>query len=120
MRILKNRHVSRLARRHGIPNADLRSVIERAESGLVDAQIGKFLIKQRLARGGGGKSGGFRAIAFYRYGDLAVLLYLFAKKDRDNLSAVELETYRDAARTIAALSAEDIDLIVARGTWIVI
>ncbi len=117
MRILKNRHVDRLARRHAVSDAALRSAVERAERGLIDAQLGKFLIKQRVSRAKAGKSGGFRTIAFFRAGDLAVLLYLFAKNERENLTAAELDIYREAARTIGAMSRSDVDRVIADGKW---
>jgi hypothetical protein len=94
MRIFKTRWLVRFARREGILDASLRQAIERAEAGLVDADLGGGLIKQRVARKGKGKSGGYRMLVAYRVGDRAVFLYGFAKSDRDNISASELSTAR--------------------------
>ncbi|MCR4282727.1 MAG: type II toxin-antitoxin system RelE/ParE family toxin [Bauldia sp.] len=77
---------------------------ERAAAGLIDANLGKFLIKQRVPRLKGGKSGGFRAILFYRAEDMAVILYLFAKNERENLTAQELNIYRDVAQSIGRMT----------------
>jgi hypothetical protein len=41
---------------------------------LVDARLGGFLIKKRVAGFGRGKSGGYRTIVAYRQGDRVVFL----------------------------------------------
>ena len=43
----------------------------RARSGWVDADLGGGVIKQRIARKGGGRSSGFRTIVLFRRGELA-------------------------------------------------
>jgi len=97
MRIFKTRWLVRFARREGIPDSSLREAIARAEKGLIDADLGGGLIKQRVARSGKGKSGGFRLLVAYRMGDRAIFVYGFAKSDRDNISPDELETWRTVA-----------------------
>jgi hypothetical protein len=57
----------------------LLEAIARAERGLIDADLGGGLIKQRVARQGQGRSGGYRMILAYRMKDRAVFLYAFAK-----------------------------------------
>ena len=52
--------------------------------------LGGGLWKLRVARKGGGKSGGYRVLHFYRADDLPLfLLTLFAKNERANISAAE-------------------------------
>ncbi len=68
--------------------------VRRAGQGLIDADLGGGVIKQRIAREGGGRSGGFRAIALFHRGALAFFVYGFAKSARDNLRRDELATYR--------------------------
>jgi hypothetical protein len=63
----------------------LCEAVERAESGLIDANLGGGLIKQRVARLGQGRSGGYRAVVAYRRLGRAVFLYGFAKNERDNI-----------------------------------
>jgi len=48
--------------------------VERAERGIIDADLGSSLIKQRVARRGQGRSGGYRMIVIYRVKDRAVFL----------------------------------------------
>jgi hypothetical protein len=94
MLIFRTKAVARFTRQEGIDDARLKEAIERAESGLIDADLGGGLIKQRVARPGKGKSGGFRMIVAYKAQDRAVFLYGFAKNDRDNISQDQLQTLR--------------------------
>ena len=54
MQVLKTRWFARFARQEKIADAGLREAIERAERGLVDADLGGGLIKQRVAGEGRG------------------------------------------------------------------
>ncbi|MCW5700805.1 MAG: type II toxin-antitoxin system RelE/ParE family toxin, partial [Rhodospirillales bacterium] len=65
MRVFKTKPFARFADREGIADAELREAILRAEDGLIDADLGGGVIKQRIARKGQGKSGGFRSIVLY-------------------------------------------------------
>ena len=59
MRIFETKWFARFARKEKIEAVRLREAIERAEQGGIDAELGGNLIKQRVAREGGGRSGGF-------------------------------------------------------------
>lgn len=97
MRIFKTKWLARFARREGIADKSLREAIERAESGLIDADLGGGLIKQRVARKGQGRSGGYRMIVGYRMRDRAVFLFGFAKNERENVEDNELLSLREVA-----------------------
>ena len=62
MNIYLTKWMARYIRREKIAPADLVEAIERAERGLIDADLGRGLIKQRIARKGKGRSGGYRTI----------------------------------------------------------
>src|SRR3546814_18742904 len=53
-RILKNGWFERFARKERLTDSGLRDAVQRAESGLVDADLGGGVIKQRVARPGKG------------------------------------------------------------------
>jgi hypothetical protein len=89
--------MARFVRRERIDDADLIEAIERAERGIIDADLGGGLIKQRVARAGQGRSGGFRMIVAYRVRDRAFFLYGFATNDRDNIDDDELQIMRGVA-----------------------
>ncbi|HEY1433398.1 MAG TPA: type II toxin-antitoxin system RelE/ParE family toxin [Stellaceae bacterium] len=65
--------------------------------GLINADLGGGVIKQRIARQGGGKSGGFRALILLRVGERAFFVHGFAKSDRDNIRDDELVTLKRLA-----------------------
>ena len=85
---------------------------------MIDADLGGGVIKQRIARKGGGRSGGFRTIVLFRRGALAFFVYGFAKSDRENLRRDELMTYRMLADEYLSLIAADIEAARATGTII--
>ncbi len=97
MRIFKTKWFARYARRERIGDDSLREAIERAERGLVDGGLGGGVIKQRAARKGQGRSGGYRMLIAYRRGNRAVFLYGFAKSERENIDDDELASLQDIA-----------------------
>jgi hypothetical protein len=115
VRIYKNIWFAKFSRKEGLDDSMLRNAVERAESGLIDAQLGNGLIKQRVARTGGGKSGGYRTLIFFREGDRAVFVFGFAKSSQANLDADELAAFRKAAKIVLGLSQVQIDAEVAAG-----
>ena len=61
------------------------------------------MIKQRIARKGGGWSGGLRTIVLFRRGERTFLVNGFAKSGRENLRRDELEAFRGLADEYLAL-----------------
>ena len=103
LRTFKTKPFARFADREGISDEALCDAVRRAERGLVDADLGGGVIKQRIARKGGGRSGGFRTIVLFRRGKLAFFVYGFAESGRENLRRNELETFRLLADEYLAL-----------------
>jgi len=110
-RIYKNRWFAKYASREGISDAALIAAVDQANSGLIDADLGAGLIKQRIARDGGGKSGGYRTLVFFRYEERAG----FAKSSKANLNADEMRTYKLAAKIVLALTQAQVDTEVGEG-----
>jgi hypothetical protein len=94
MRIFKTRAFARFTERQAISDESLVAAIETAKRGLVDADLGGGLIKQRVARPGQGKRGGFRMLIGFR-SDRAIFLFGFAKNERDNIDNKQLTTLRE-------------------------
>lgn len=67
-RIYKLQGFARFQRKERISDATLRKTIGSVEAGLVDADLGGGLVKQRLARAGQGKSGSYRTLIAFRRG----------------------------------------------------
>jgi hypothetical protein len=104
----KTKWLARFARREGIADKSLSEAIERAERGMIDADLGGGLIKQRVARQGQGRSGGYRMIVAYRTKGRAVFLLGFAKSERENISSDELLFLRKLAENWLAADAQKI------------
>lgn len=115
MRIYKTKWVARFVRRERINDSGLNEAIARAESGIIDADLGGGLIKQRVARPGQGRSGGFRMIVAYRTEDRAFFLYGFAKNERENIDDSELQTLRDIGNELLAQGDSALDEAVRNG-----
>lgn len=104
MRFFKNAWFERFARKQSISDKALMEAITRAERGLIDADLGGGVIKQRVARPGQGKSGGFRTIILYRTADRAFFVYGFSKNDRDNIDDDEEVAFKKAAGYVLEIS----------------
>ena len=80
MRVFKSKHFARFAAQEGIQDEVLCDAVKRADGGLVDADLGGGVIKQRLAREGRGRSGGYRSIILFRTANRAFFcIRLFEK-----------------------------------------
>lgn len=112
MRLYKLKAFARFQRRERIADKALGKAVKSAEDGLVDADLGGGLIKQRIARPGQGKSGGFRTIIAYRRGDRAVFLYGFAKSERKNLDDDELAYWQRVGRAYLGLDDESMEAAI--------
>ena len=84
---------------------------------MIDADLGGGVIKQRVARDGGGRSGGFRTIILFRLGRRAVFAFGFAKNDQANLSARNLSDLRKLGSTLLAATEDEIDRAIATGRY---
>lgn len=81
----------RRAKAIGMTEADRADVVDTlAANPEAGVSLGGGLRKVRIARKGGGKSGGFRVLHFYREEGLPLfLLTAFAKNDRTNITPKE-------------------------------
>jgi hypothetical protein len=118
LRIFKNGWFQRFARKQDISDQILREAVLRAGAGQVDADLEGGVIKQRVARAGSGRSGGYRTIIPFRAGDRTVFVFGFAKKDRANIDADELAAFRRAAREVLALGKTQLDELIRIGRFV--
>ena len=114
LRTFKTKPFARFADREGLEDAALRDAVRRAGRGSIDADLGGGVIKQRIARGGQGRSGGFRAIVLFRRGARAFFVYGFAKSDRENLRRDELKAFRLLAGEMLELNEASYDVHLRR------
>ena len=117
MDVFKTKDFARFVRRERISDAALCVAVGRAERGLVDADLGGGLIKQRVPRKGQGRSGGYRTLIAYRQAERAVFLHGFAKSAQDNISSQDEAALRAAARNLLDLDTRTVEVLVEAGSW---
>ena len=115
MRIFLTKWFARFARRERVSTSDLIRLLRRAESGIVDAELGGGLLKLRLPRVGRGRCGGYRVLVVFRAGDLAFCIYGYAKSEKPDLAPNEVLEYKKAAVDFLALSEEIIVQLLTDG-----
>jgi hypothetical protein len=116
VRIFKNKSFMRFADKADISDDSLCDAIRDAERGLIAADLGGGVIKQRIARIGQGKSGGFRTLIVFRAGALAFFVHGFAKNEKDNIPKDELVALRKLASELLAFDDTAIARVVRFGT----
>ena len=110
MRIFRNQWITKFAKKHKISDSELIEAVERAD-------LGGGVIKQRIARQGQGRSGGYRSLIFFRRGERAFFMTAFAKNDRENITNKELAELKKAATIILAMTETDIEQAKSNGTF---
>jgi hypothetical protein len=114
LRVFATRVFARFARKERLDDKQLYEAVVRAERGSIDAELGGGLIKQRVARPGGGRSGGYRTIIAYRASQCSVFLYGFAKNQRENINDRELDDLKKLAKHILSYSDAQIAAALAQ------
>jgi len=108
----------RFAKKAGLDDSTLSKSIQDAARGLVAADLGGGGVKQRIARPGQGKSGGFRTLIVFRAGARAFFVHGFAKNEKDNIGTNELIAIKKLASELLAYDDRAIARAVASGTLI--
>jgi hypothetical protein len=116
VRIFQNKAFMRFAKKAGIGDVALCEAIRDAERGLIAADLGGGVIKQRIARPGRGKSGGFRTLIVFRAGARAFFVHGFAKNEKDNIGQDELSALKKLANALLAYDDKAIARVIASGT----
>jgi hypothetical protein len=117
LRVFKNAWFERFAEKENISDHLLWEAIERAEQGLIDADLGSGVIKQCIARPGAGKSKGYRSIVIYRKKDKAFFVYGFPKSELNNIPSNEEAHFKKAAKWILGLSDDQIHQLIENGQF---
>jgi hypothetical protein len=98
--VYKTRPFARFARKARITDADLWKAARLVNQGVIDADLGGGVIKQRIARPGEGKSGGSRSIILFKENDRAFYIHGFEKKDKADIGQNELIAFRVLAEDV--------------------
>ncbi|WP_341327580.1 type II toxin-antitoxin system RelE/ParE family toxin [Methylotuvimicrobium sp. KM2] len=117
MRVFKNTWFERFARKEKISAEALWGAVERAEQGQIDADLGGGVIKQQIARPGGGKSKGYRSIVLYRKEDKAFFVFGFPKGELGNIREDEEIQFKKMAKQVLALTDEHLQRLIENGQF---
>jgi hypothetical protein len=117
VRLYKSKWFVRFAKKERISDAKLSTAIENAEKGLIDADYGDGLIKQRISRPGEGKSGGYRSIILFRKGERSFFVYGFAKSDQDDIDISDERDFKELAAVLLNASDEQLADLLESGKY---
>lgn len=116
--ILKREDFARWQAGEKLPDAALCEAVKEMEDGLIDADLGGFLYKKRVARPGGGKSGGYRTLLSARMGERYVFLHGFSKSDKANITQDEKKALEFAGKVFFELSGEALSPALKSGVLV--
>ncbi len=112
MTVYLTKGFARFAGKAALDDSTLLVAAQAVADGRFDADLGGGVFKQRVARAGGGKSGGYRTIVLFRVGGHGFFTHGFAKNDKANVSAQELKALKRLAGELLGLSEEQLAVVV--------
>ncbi len=118
MRIYKTKVFARWADKEGLPDDDLISAITELEAGSVEASLGNYLYKKRIARQGQGKRGSYRTVIAFRHAERAFFLFGFEKGAKDNISSKEKKALATMAKQFMGYTQHALEKAMKSGALI--
>jgi hypothetical protein len=117
MRAFKGKRFAKWATGEGLTDAVLCVAAAEAFGGQVEADLGGYLFKKRIARTGGGKSGGYRTILGFRKAkaERIFFLYGFPKNQRATITAREQTALATLAVSLVDATDGQISALIDRG-----
>ena len=112
MRIFKTKFFTRYARKEKITDNQLKSAIIDLQNGLIDCDYQDGVIKQRIARSGQGKSGGYRSIILYQSYSNCFFVFCYAKNEKSDLTDKELKEFKNLSKGYLKLSDIEIQELI--------
>jgi hypothetical protein len=120
MSLYKTRPFSRLAKKAGLTDDALKTAVEEMRNGIIHANLGGNVYKQRVAVGDRGKRGGSRVIIAANLRDRWIFVHCYPKNVKDDISHDEESAFKEFARVYLGLSAETLKTAVDHGVLEVI
>ena len=114
-RDLKRRSFARWQAGEKMPDSSLCKAVKEMESGLIDAGLGGFLYKKRVARPGGGKRSGYRTLLSARIASRYVFLHGFPKHVKANITQHEKKALQYAGKVFLDLPTEALSKALQAG-----
>jgi len=105
MQTFKTKAFAEWANGQGLGDEALASAVAEMEQGLVDANLGGYVVKKRVALPGRGKRGSTRTLIAFKQRDKAFFIYGLAKNERANIGDKELRVLKLLAKELLSYSA---------------
>jgi hypothetical protein len=120
MQAWKTKSFDRWARKERLSDDDLLQAADEISKGQFEADLGGLIIKKRVRRQGGGKSGGYRTIVAHRQTASSRLFFLhgFAKNTKADITPRETTALQTNAQVLLGLTAEQIKALESEGVII--
>ena len=111
-RTFKTRNFNRWMRKSQLSDQILCAAIDEMSRGLIDADLGGYVIKKRIALPGRGKRSSTRILIATNKGNRWFFVFGFEKNDRANISDSELEALQDLASNLISSTDHQLDVLV--------
>ena len=114
-RIFKTKHFSRWMRKTELTDQSLIKAVEEMVLGLIDADLGGYVVKKRVGLAGRGKRGGARTLVATNKGNRWFFVFGFEKNERATIAVDELEALQEIAVDLLARTGPELDKSVKEG-----
>ena len=114
-RVFRTRTFTRWMRKVGLTDNALCEAVSEMAQGLVDAGLGGYVVKKRVALPGQGKRGGARTIVATKMADRWFFLYGFGKNERANIDKDELKVFQEVAKDLLEFDDRQLTTALAAG-----
>ncbi|MCC5813127.1 MAG: type II toxin-antitoxin system RelE/ParE family toxin [Leptospira sp.] len=111
-RIFKTSVFHKWLKKSNLKDEDLCNSIDELKKGLLDAKLGKNIIKKRIAIPGKGKRGGARTILATNHKSRWFFIYGFEKSVASNVNQTELNALGELASDLLALDDDQLDIAI--------
>tara|TARA_R110000868_G_scaffold51399_1_gene162998 strand:- start:173 stop:541 length:369 start_codon:yes stop_codon:yes gene_type:complete len=118
VQIYKLKWFDRWAKSEKLSDRSLLNAFNEMNAGLIDARLGKYIYKKRVAIAGKGKSSSLRTIVAFKSERRAVFIYGFSKSKQENITDKELKALKIFASEVIAYDQQKIENAIKIGTFI--
>ena len=116
--IFKTKVFSRWSDKEGLTDIALCNAIHEVDQGQIEASLGVYLFKKRVARHGQGKRGSYRTIIAFKKEDRAFFLFGFDKGSKSNISEKEAKALKKLSRYFVGCTNKELESAVENGALI--
>lgn len=118
LQVFATKTFARWMRKNKVAQEDLLDATKEMVSGLIDADLGGYVLKKRLALRGRGKSSGARTIVATKFGVRWFFLFGFDKNERSNIDSDELKSLQQLALTLLSFDTTQLATALSDGQLI--